>query len=180
MTKPELPGHDTAAAESYTQSEVIAFALREYSHEAAAEIGRLMQALDPTFSGEPIPEARLRRIVESPYHEQLIATRYGRIVGAATMTMVFEPGFDQHGYLGGVIVDPNIRRAGIGTRVMDAMVRWGQENGVDVIEWKTEREDTEGLDRQAAASFYDNYGARRVENAILYELDVPLDVAETL
>lgn len=171
MSGEEL-GHYVPSAEADGHSEVIAMALREYSDEAAAQIGRLMPYLDPRLSAEPTPEARLRRIIDSPYHEQLIAMRGGKIVGVATMTMVLEPGFDQHGYLGGVVVDPEIRRAGIGKKIMDAMVSWAQENGVDVLEWKTEAPETENLDRKAAANFYVNYGARQVDNAILFEMDV--------
>lgn len=170
MTAPESAPQEPATAETFRQpGEVYATALREYSDEAAAGIGRLMPYLDPKFSSEPTPRERLEYIINSPDYEQLVAYKDGEIVGVATMTRIREPGFDGMGYLGGFVVDPEAQGGGIGDKIWDAMGTWCRQNGLSSFEFKTETY------REAAVRFYDKHGAHRVEEAILYEKDVTPD-----
>lgn len=123
-----------------SQPDVNVFVLREYSAEIAAGIGVLMHQLDPAFSSEPTPRRRLERIIESPSHAQLIASHSTEgVVGALTLSLIFEPGFDNQAYVGGFATRADMRGKGIGRKLVKGMFEWARANGVDEFELMTER-----------------------------------------
>lgn len=115
--------------------------LSEYTEEIAAGIGKLMHQLDPAlFGSEPTPRGRLERIIESPYHAQIVAVHDTEgVVGALTLSMLFEPGFDQQAYVGGVATRADMRGRGIGRKMVEVMFGWARANDVDEFELMTER-----------------------------------------
>ena len=106
--------------------------LRTYTPEDAAGIGRLMPFLSASHSAAPIPEERLRAIVESTHHEQLVAredTKYS-IVGAATLSLTMGAGAGAKGYLEDFVTDPEVR--GAGSALWQEMGKWCLEHSVDL------------------------------------------------
>jgi GNAT superfamily N-acetyltransferase len=123
--------------------------------EDAAGIGRLMPYLSESFSGEPIPEDLLREIIESKYHEQLVARtieEQSRIVGAATLSIIIGTGAGKKGWLEDFVSDPESGIKGVGQAVWDEMENWCQEHGVDLYF-------TSRPIREAAHHFYLKNGA---------------------
>jgi GNAT superfamily N-acetyltransferase len=126
--------------------------LSEYTEADAVGIGRLMPFLSERLSGDPVSEERLKAIVDSPYHEQLVARLDGRIVGAATMNLLMGPGMDKEGHLEDFVTDPEVRGRGVGDKVWREMLAWCRENGVNLSF-------TSKPSRELAHRFYKNHGA---------------------
>lgn len=125
--------------------------LQVYRPEDAAGIGRLMPFLNSSFSSDPIPEERLRNIVESNYHDQLVARQTDdRIVGAATLSLIMAAGAGRKGYLEDFVTDPETK--GVGSALWREMGRWCLEQQVDL-------HFTSRPTRIAAQHFYLNRGA---------------------
>lgn len=135
-----------------SEPEVAVERLQEYSDADAVGIGRLMPFLSERLSDEPMAEDLLRAIIESPYHDQLVARLDGLIVGAATMNLLMGPGAIRQGYLEDFVTDPEVRGMGIGDRVWQAMVDWCKEQAIDFTF-------TSHPKRQAAHRFYLKHGA---------------------
>ncbi len=145
------------------------YELDHYTDEVAAGIGQLMHQLDPAFSGGPTPRKRLERIIESPYHAQIVAVRKTvEVVGALTMSMIFEPGFDQHAFLGGVVTRSDMRGMGIGRMLMAEMFDWAREHEVTEVEFSTQQsKPTQPL------GFYLHMGAVVKEDSTVLAFKVP-------
>lgn len=125
--------------------------LQIYQPEDAAGIGRLMPFLADSFSGDAIPEDRLRSIIDSPYHDQLVARqKSNRIVGAATLSLIIGAGAGSKAYLEDFVTDPETK--GVGSALWREMGRWCLERDVDL-------HFTSRATRLAAQHFYLNRGA---------------------
>jgi GNAT superfamily N-acetyltransferase len=122
-----------------------------FSEADAAGIGRLMPFLSEDLNGDPIKEELLRAIIDSPYHEQLVARMDGKIVGTATMNLLMGPAVDKEGYLEDFVSDPSVRQ-GIGDRLWGMMEEWCNERGIDFSF-------TSRPSRVKAHSFYEKHGA---------------------
>lgn len=110
-----------------------------------------MPFLNSSFSSDPIPEERLRNIVESNYHDQLVARQTDdRIVGAATLSLIMAAGAGRKGYLEDFVTDPETK--GVGSALWREMGRWCLEQQVDL-------HFTSRPTRIAAQHFYLNRGA---------------------
>ena len=133
-------------------SEVIVEKLSEYSEKDAAELGKLMHYLSKKFDDGPIDEKLLKDIIESPYHDQLVARIEGRIVGAATMSVLMGTGAGKKGYLNDFITDPDFQQKGIGGKIWDEMINWCNDFEVDL-------EFTSNPARTRAHEFYESRGA---------------------
>ena len=133
-------------------NDVIIERLAIYSDDDAVAIGKLLTSLSERFTGNPVPEDLLREIINSPYHDELVARLEGRIVGAATLSIVMGAGTGKIGYLEDFVVDTSIRRAGIGTKIWDEMKLWCEEHNVNL-------EFTSRPGREEAHEFYTSRGA---------------------
>jgi len=58
---------------SGNHSEVSVERLSQYSEEDATQLGRLMPFLSENFDGEPVDKELLETIINSPFHDQLVA-----------------------------------------------------------------------------------------------------------
>jgi GNAT superfamily N-acetyltransferase len=143
--------------------------LAQYSKNDAADIGRLMAILTEKANGEPTDEKLLRNIIESPRHEQFVArNETGRIVGTATLSEVLGPfvgGGGRMAYLEEIVVDPEIRGAGIGGKLWDEMLAWCHERGIKRMEW------TSNPSRKAVYDFYIKRGAY-VRDTAFFRLEI--------
>jgi len=132
--------------------EVVIERLTKYSSEDAAGIGRLMPFLSESKHSAPMPEDLLTEIINSPYHEQLVARLNSIIIGAATLSIVMGPAAGRVGYLEDFVTDPEIRGVGVGHRLWDEMILWCQEHEISL-------EFTSKPSREAAHKFYLSHGA---------------------
>jgi len=126
--------------------------LTAYSQKDAIDIGRLMPFLSQRMNDKPIDQKLLTQIIESPYHEQIVARLNGKIVGAATLSIIMGPAVGKQARLEGFVTDPEIRGRGIGSRIWDEILLWCNERDIDL-------EFTSNPSRAAAHRFYLTRGA---------------------
>ena len=125
-----------------------------YNPADVVGIGRLMPFLSGSLDDRPIAEQALRHIIDSPWHDQLVARLDGIIVGAATMSVVMNAGTGPEGHLGDLVVDPAVRGQGIGDALWQHIIAWCKERGVDL-------DFTSHPSRADAHRFYLKHGAER-------------------
>mgnify|MGYP001205311056 CR=1 FL=1 len=133
-------------------SELSVERLKVYTPEDAAGIGKLMPILSDEFSGDPIPEEHLRGIINSPSHDQLVARAQGRIVGAATLSLIFGAGAQRKAWLEDFVSDPESGIKGVGQSLWDEMLVWCSERDTGL-------HFTSRASREAAHKFYLKNGA---------------------
>ena len=126
--------------------------LTAYSQKDAIDIGRLMPFLSRRMNDNPIDKKLLTQIIESPYHEQIVARMAGRIVGTATLSIIMGPAVGKQARLEGFVTDPKIRGQGIGSHIWDEVLIWCNERDIDL-------EFTSNPSRSAAHKFYLARGA---------------------
>ena len=144
-----------------SQHNVIIERLTAYTHEDAIGIGQLMPFLSQRMSDAPIAEELLTEIITSPYHEQIVARLNGKIVGAATLSIIMGPAVGKQARLEGFVTDPEIRGQGIGSKIWDEAVRWCNERHIDL-------EFTSSPSRKAAHSFYLARGAEIRDTTVFH------------
>lgn len=133
--------------------------LRTYSDTDGIELGRLMTYLSEKCNGEPIPREVLEAVIESKYHDQLVARCHDRIVGAATVSLVMNIARGGMGYLEAFVVDPAVRGKGVADAIWEELMRWCAERGVRL-------EFTSNNARIAAHKFYVAHGAAIRETTV--------------
>lgn len=125
--------------------------LQTYTHEDATEIGLLMPYLSSSFPSSPISEELLRTIIESDYHDQLVAREDNRrIVGSATLSLILGAGAGGKAYLEDFVTNPETK--GVGSALWQEMGAWCVERDVEL-------HFTSRSSRIAAQHFYLNRGA---------------------
>jgi len=135
--------------------------LTHYSVEDAAGIGRLMPFLSQRMSDDPVSEALLTQIITSPYHEQIVARFNGKIVGAATLSIIMGPAVGKQARLEGFVTDREIRGQGIGSLIWSEVLDWCTEQGVDL-------EFTSNPRRKTAHDFYLARGAEVRDTTVFH------------
>ena len=130
----------------------------EYDVEVAEAMGRLRQQLSARHDGSAI---------ESPYHDILIATDDGKVVGMTIVSIVMAT-LDRNVYMEDLVVDSECRGKGVGGKLLDAVKDWGRAHGCRRLEFtSSSREKKEG-----AKGFYESHGAEvRETNAFRAELN---------
>ncbi len=131
--------------------------LKTYSLEDAHGIGRLMPFLSPKFSSDPIPRQLLEDIINSPFHDQLVARLDAKIVGAATLSVTVGAGAGKKAFLEDFVTDPHVRGRGIGKQLWQEMLAWVQEKGAAELQFTSSahRTDAHAFYRQNGAAEYD-------------------------
>jgi len=141
--------------------------LTEYDGEIAEAMGRLRQQLSARHDGSPIEREKIEELIESPYHDILLAMNEdGKIVAMAIMSVVIAT-LDRNAYLEDLVVDDSCRGQGIGGQMLEAIKDWGRKKGCRRLEFtSSSREKKEG-----AAGFYESHGAElRDTNCFRVEL----------
>lgn len=82
--------------------------LQTYSPEDATGIGRLRPFLKDNGTDEPVDDQILRRIIDSPDRDQLVArdVNQNRIIGAATLNIIVGSIAGRKGWLEDFVTDP--------------------------------------------------------------------------
>ena len=132
--------------------------LSRYTPEVAGEIRALIQQL--SRSGEDkgeIPEQWFKDVIDSPWHDVLVAMEDGNIIGVACMSVVMGAGMRKNAYLEDFVTDSTVRGKGIGSALWTEMLNWAAEKGCQNLEF------TCGAGREAAQEFYKKRGAKIYE-----------------
>lgn len=155
--------------------------LTEYTPGVAARVRELLVQLSRSGKDKgEIPEQWFRDIIESPWHDLLIAvdesgdddagsdgsgdgiddagassdgSGAGRIVGFASLSVLMGPGIRKNAYLEDFVTDASVRGQGVGSALWAAMLDWARVHGCQHLEF------TCGHGREAAQRFYKNHGA---------------------
>lgn len=126
--------------------------LTKYSDEIAAEMGRILTFVSGSHDGSPLSRKWLDEVIKSPYHEQFVAyDNDGKIVGMATMSIVFIPSKGRNTYLEEIVVDESCQGQGIGSKLWDAIVEWSKEQGARRMEFTASGNSEK---KQKAVDFY--------------------------
>ena len=129
--------------------------LTEYTPEVATRVRELLIQLSRSGKdrGE-IPKEWFDNLIESPYHDMLIAIDdEGTVQGIATLSIIMGPIVRKNAYLEDFVTDSNYRGQGVGSLLWNAMLDWAREKGCKELNF------TSGKGREAAWAFYQHKGA---------------------
>lgn len=128
--------------------------LNEYTPETAARVRELLIQLSRSGKDKgEIPEQWFTDIINSPWHDLLVAKEDGRIIGMASLSVNMGPGISKNAYLEDFVVDVESRTGGVGSALWNEMLVWAREKGCKRMEF------TCGNGREVAQEFYKNHGA---------------------
>lgn len=129
-------------------------ALTEYDGDIAATMGVLRRQLSTKYDGSPIPRDLIEEIIESPYHDILLAIDDSdKVVGMAVVSIVMMT-TRRNVYMEDLVVDEACRGKGVGGQMLEAVKDWGRRKGCQRLEFtSTSRENKEN-----AIKFYESHG----------------------
>lgn len=128
--------------------------LKQYTPEVAAGVRRLLVELSRSGKdrGE-IPEEWFLEVIDSPYHDLILAVNGEEILGMAVVSVTMGAIVRKNVYLEDFVVTAEARGQGVGSLIWEEILRWGQEKGATDLEF------TSGEGREAAWKFYLDRGA---------------------
>ena len=128
--------------------------LDKYTPEIADSVRKLLVQLSRSGKdrGE-IPKEWFDELINSPYHDMILALEDDKIIGIATVSIHMGPIIRKNVYLEDFVTDASVRGKGIGSAIWDEIIKWGQEKGCNNLEF------TCGNGRETAQEFYKNHGA---------------------
>ena len=129
--------------------------LYKYTPETADRIRELLIQLSRSGKdrGE-IPEQWFLDLIESPYHDMLLAIDdNGKIIGIATLSVIMGPIVRRIAYLEDFVTDEAYRGKGVGSVLWRCMLDWARAKGCSELCF------TSGHGREAAQAFYQKRGA---------------------
>ena len=128
--------------------------LKEYTPETATRVRELLIQLSRSGKDKgEIPESWFTNIINSPWHDLLIAEDNGKIIGFAALSVTMGPGIRKNAYLEDFVTDKEVRGKGVGSALWNEMLNWAKEKGCQKFEF------TCGNGREAAQAFYKSKGA---------------------
>lgn len=129
--------------------------MTEYDGDVAERLGVLRRQLSTKYDGSPLPRETLEDIIESPYHDLLLAVDGDEVVGMVVVSIVMMT-TRRNVYMEDLVVDENRRGQGIGGDMLEAVKDWGRKKGCQRLEFtSTSRENKEG-----AIKFYEAHGIK--------------------
>lgn len=132
------------------------------NQQTIEEICWLLSQLSP---GSYLPRAHdFTRVMGEKHTAVFLALRDGHCVGIATLT-ISETLRGTVGHVEDVIVDPSIRREGIGRKLMTKLLQIAKECGVRKLKLTSRHSRTE------AHALYESLGFRKHETNV-YQLDI--------
>ncbi len=139
----------------------------EYDPEVASAMGKLRQQLSARHDGSAISRELIEELIESPYHDILIATDDGKVVGMTIVSIVMAT-LDRNVYMEDLVVDSECRGKGVGGKLLDAVQDWGRAHGCRRLEFTSSSREK----KAGAKGFYESHGAEvRDTNAFRAELN---------
>ena len=102
--------------------------MTEYDGDVAEKLGVLRRQLSTKYDGSPLPRETLEDIIESPYHDLLLAVDGDEVVGMVVVSIVMMT-TRRNVYMEDLVVDENRRGQGIGGDMLEAVKDWGRKKG---------------------------------------------------
>lgn len=141
--------------------------MTEYDATVAEVMGKLLLDLSEDYTGEPIPREWIEEVIESPWHDVLLATDDGVVVGMASVSVVMGPLISYNAYLEDFVVSGVCQGKGIGSKLWEEILAWGRRKGCRKLEFTSSGKGK----KQGAVEFYKTKGAEiRDTNAFSIEL----------
>ncbi len=132
--------------------------LDTYNAEIANRVRELLIQLSRSGKDKgEIDRGWFEDVINSPWHDLLIAEEDGKILGFACLSVTMGPGIRKNAYLEDFVVDSTIRGKGIGSALWNEMLNWAKSKGCKKLEF------TCGNGRETAQAFYKNHGAEIYE-----------------
>lgn len=141
--------------------------LTEYKIETAEAMRGLLVQLSRSGKDKgEIPEQWFLDVINSPWHDVLLAVEGEEILGMCSLSIIMGAGVGKNSYLEDFVVSEVARGKGVGGMLWNAMLEWGKEKGAKRMEF------TCGHGREVAQEFYKSHGAEVYEtNFFRRELD---------
>ena len=140
--------------------------MTEYDGEIAEAMGRLRQQLSARHDGSPIVRETIEELIESPYHDIIMAIDDEKLVGMAIVSIVMTT-LDRNVYLEDLVVDEAYRGQGIGGQLFAAVKDWGRQKGCRRLEFTSSNRDG----KAGARNFYEKQGAE-VRDTDFYRVEL--------
>lgn len=132
--------------------------LEKYSPEIAQRVRELLIELSRSGKDKgEIPQEWFLNIINSPWHDLILAVEDGKILGMASVTIIMGAGVGKNVYLEDFVVSSEARGKGVGGKIWEEIIKWGKEKGAKRLEF------TCGNGRDIAQAFYKNHGAEIYE-----------------
>ena len=128
--------------------------MTEYDGDIAEAMGKLRRQLSERHDGSAIERETIEELIESPYHDILIATEDDKVVGMVIVSMVLTT-LDRNVYMEDLVVDSECRGNGVGGMLFDAVKEWGRKKGCRRLEFTSSNRDG----KTGARGFYESHGA---------------------
>lgn len=141
--------------------------MTEYDADVAAMMGELLMDLSESYDGEPVTREWVEEIIESPWHDVLLAVDDGKVVGMASVSVVMGALIERNEYLEDFVVSAACQGKGVGSQLWEQILAWGREKGCKKLEFTSSGKGK----KQGAVEFYQSKGAEiRDTNAFTIEL----------
>lgn len=141
--------------------------MTEYDADVAAAMGKLLAVLSAKYNGEAVSRELLEEIIESPWHDVLLAFDGDELVGMASMSVLMGTLVQRVAYLEDFVVAKNKQGQGIGTTIWQEIIVWSKKKGCKRLEFTSSGK----AEKAGAVEFYKKLGAEvRDTNCFRYEL----------
>ena len=128
--------------------------LTEYTPEIMSEMRGLLVELSRSGKDKgEIPREWFLQVIDSPWHDVLLAYEDGVLLGMVSLSVVMGAGILRNAYLEDFVVTREARGKGVGGRLWEEMILWAKEKGCKRMEF------TCGEGREEAQKFYEAHGA---------------------
>ena len=141
--------------------------MTEYDADVAATMGELLMDLSENYDGAPISREWIEDVIESSWHDVLLAIDEGEVVGMATVSVVMGSLIDRNEYLEDFVVSAKCQGKGVGSKLWEEILAWGRRKGCKKLEFTSSGKGK----KRGAVEFYQSKGAEiRDTNAFSIEL----------
>ena len=128
--------------------------VERYAPEIADKVRGLLKELSRSGKDKgEIPESWFLEVINSPWHDLLVAEENGEIIGMLSVSIIMGAGIGKNAYLEDFVVSSKARGKGVGSLLWEALLDWSREKGAKRLEF------TCGEGREAAQAFYKARGA---------------------
>ena len=129
--------------------------MTEYDGDVAEQMGKLLLDLSKSWSGDAVEREKIEEIIESPWHDQILAFDGDRLVGMATVSVVMGAKIGKNEYLEDFVVSASCQGKGIGSLIWEYILDWGRKKGCKRLEFTSSGKDK----KSGAIAFYRKKGA---------------------
>lgn len=128
--------------------------VERYAPEIADKVRGLLKELSRSGKDKgKIPESWFLEVINSPWHDLLVAEEDGEIIGMLSASIIMGAGIGKNAYLEDFVVSSKARGKGVGSLLWEALLDWSREKGAKRLEF------TCGEGREVAQAFYKARGA---------------------